>query len=439
MTQATSVNPVESDTRAREERTDRQVDVKELEDLREENRALLRQLSDNFEELTLLFNIIQVLQVSERAPDLGSLAARILPVLRPQLQAQAVLMLEVRAPAADGSLSESPLVVSCREGGGEVDTDTCVRLVRQYEGEWQGHPVVRNHLAWESSGAGGARIDNLMLAPIATRGKTVGWLLAINRQQDGDVSPDAWELDGCEFGTHEASLLQCAAMVLAKHASDLQMLQEREAMHVSVVRALVSAVEAKDEYTRGHSERVALYARRLAEALGLSEHHCEQVYLSGLLHDIGKIGVQDAVLRKPGRLSDEEYAQIREHPDKGWAILGDLESLAGVLPGMLHHHERYDGSGYPDRLAGEAIPIDGRILAVADAYDAMTSDRPYRAGMPQEQAVALLRSGVGAQWDPQVVSAFLGVMEDIMRIRDSYHRPGLARRRKRSADRGARC
>ncbi|MBP86544.1 MAG: hypothetical protein CMJ64_07505 [Planctomycetaceae bacterium] len=154
--------------------------------------------------------------------------------------------------------------------------------------------------------------------------------------------------------------------------------------------------------------------------MGLGEDYCERLYLTGLLHDVGKIGVRDAVLSKPGALTDEEFEEIKEHPDKGWAILQDLNPLSYVLPSVLHHHENYDGRGYPDNLAGEDIPLDGRILAVADAYDAMTSDRPYRSGMPHEKAEAILRNGAGSQWDAEGIDAFFRAMPDILHIKETY-------------------
>jgi HD-GYP domain-containing protein (c-di-GMP phosphodiesterase class II) len=139
-----------------------------------------------------------------------------------------------------------------------------------------------------------------------------------------------------------------------------------------------------------------------------------------LLHDVGKIGVSDSTLRKPDKLTDEEFAEIKRHPDEGWAILRDLEQLSYVLPGVLHHHERVSGGGYPDGLTGDSIPLDARIMAVADAYDAMTSDRAYRGGMPHERAIEILRQGAGTQWDADVVAAFLSVIEDIIAIRYGY-------------------
>ena len=191
----------------------------------------------------------------------------------------------------------------------------------------------------------------------------------------------------------------------------------------------MSTIETRDPYTRGHSERVARFAERLGQELRLSEEFCKRLNLMGLLHDVGKIGVSDAVLRKPGRLTDEEFAEIRQHPDQAWVILHELESLHYVLPGVEHHHERYDGSGYPDALAGKEIPLAARILSVADAYDAITSDRPYRKGMSQDKAEAILHEGAGTQWDPQVVEAFFRIMPEIIEIRESFADPYSPNRR----------
>ncbi|MGI9455669.1 MAG: HD-GYP domain-containing protein, partial [Aeoliella sp.] len=168
------------------------------------------------------------------------------------------------------------------------------------------------------------------------------------------------------------------------------------------------------------SERVALFGRVLAEQLGYDQAACERLFLTGLLHDVGKIGVSDAVLKKKSRLTDEEFDEIKRHPDEGWEILQDLEQLRYVLPGVLYHHEQIDGSGYPDGLKGKEIPLDGRILAIVDAYDAMTSDRPYRDGMPAKRAQELLRAGAGTQWDADLVNAFFEALDKIERVRCNY-------------------
>jgi HD-GYP domain-containing protein (c-di-GMP phosphodiesterase class II) len=208
--------------------------------------------------------------------------------------------------------------------------------------------------------------------------------------------------------------------VIASHASNLDLIREKEHLLTNMVRTLVSALDAKDAYTRGHSERVALFSKRIAEHLGYDPPAAEKLYLSGLLHDVGKIGVSDAVLRKPDKLTPEEFAEIKRHPDEGWAILRELDQLRYILPGVLHHHEQVNGTGYPDGLKGEEIPLDARIMAVADAYDAMTSDRAYRRGMQHEQAAEILRAGAGSQWDPKVVEAFFNVVDDITAIRYGY-------------------
>jgi HD-GYP domain-containing protein (c-di-GMP phosphodiesterase class II) len=215
-------------------------------------------------------------------------------------------------------------------------------------------------------------------------------------------------------------VISSTASILAINAQNLELFRQREEVFLGAVRSLACAIDAKDPYTCGHSERVALFARRIGEELGLGEDTCRRLFLSGLLHDVGKIAIRGTTLRKAGPLTEEEFAEIKKHPERGWEILYDLDRLNHVLHGVLHHHEHYDGSGYPDGLAGEAIPIAARILAAADAYDAMTSDRPYRAGMPQKKVEAILRKGAGAQWDPQVIEALFRAMSDVIQIRKMY-------------------
>jgi HD-GYP domain-containing protein (c-di-GMP phosphodiesterase class II) len=277
-------------------------------------------------------------------------------------------------------------------------------------------------------------IRQFLMVPIAAGTRSFGWFVAVNRATDGRkwAPSPLLQLGHDEFGTWEASLLSTAASLLASHASNLELIREKEQLLVNTVRSLVTALDAKDAYTRGHSERVAMFSKRIAETLGYDAAAAERLYLSGLLHDVGKIGVSDAVLRKPDKLTPEEFAEIKKHPDEGWFILRDLEQMRYVLPGVLHHHEQVNGSGYPDGLAGKNIPLDARIMAVADAYDAMTSDRAYRAGMPHDKAIGILREGAGSQWDSEVVSAFVSVVDDIMAIRYGY-RPAERQARQGSA------
>jgi putative nucleotidyltransferase with HDIG domain len=179
---------------------------------------------------------------------------------------------------------------------------------------------------------------------------------------------------------------------------------------------MTSAIDAKDQYTCGHSDRVARISVRLAKELGCDAEMLHTLYMAGLLHDIGKIGIDDVVLRKPGKLTDAEFEHIKEHPELGYRILADIKQLAAVLPAVLHHHEQWDGKGYPFKLAGDQIPMIARIVAVADAYDAMTSDRPYRPGMPLERVDEIFRKGAAQQWDADVIAAYFAAHDDIQKM-----------------------
>jgi len=182
--------------------------------------------------------------------------------------------------------------------------------------------------------------------------------------------------------------------------------------HFETIYAFAEAIGARDLYTMGHSEKVAEYARFIADRLGLDAREVEKAYLCGIVHDVGKIGVPENILNKPGPLSPEEFQQITHHPSMGAGILSHISWLEDVVPVVMSHHERYDGSGYPRGLRGEEIPLLSRILAVADAFDAMTSDRSYRRALPLSVAVNELRRGAGSQFDPLVVEAFLSMLDD---------------------------
>lgn len=182
-------------------------------------------------------------------------------------------------------------------------------------------------------------------------------------------------------------------------------------MGIQLVTTLVNAVDAKDPYTNGHSNRVALYAREIAKLDGKSEAYQDRIYYIGIVHDIGKIGIPDSILEKPGRLTDEEFGVIKTHSVQGAEILSDTTEMPWIMTGAKWHHERYDGKGYPDGLAGEAIPEEARIIAVADAYDAMTSDRSYRSGMDQKKVRTIIEEGKGTQWDPHFADIMLEMID----------------------------
>jgi len=247
-------------------------------------------------------------------------------------------------------------------------------------------------------------LRQLVIVPLSEGQNLFGYLAAWNHHTD------------CEFGTVEASLLNSVAAILGIHSGNIDLYRQQRELLEGIIRSLISSIDAKDPYTCGHSDRVARIAVRLAKELNCDARMVEALYLSGLLHDIGKIGINDAVLRKPGNLTSEEYEHIKTHVSIGHRILRDLRKLDEVLPVVLHHHESWDGSGYPQGLAGDAIPLSARIVSVADAYDAMASNRPYRQGMPTEQIEEVFRAGAGRQWDATIVAALFSIRDEIHAI-----------------------
>ena len=197
-----------------------------------------------------------------------------------------------------------------------------------------------------------------------------------------------------------------------------------ERAYLDMVQTLRYTVEAKDTYTRGHSDRVSEYSVLIGEKLGLPEDQIKTLRIGGLFHDIGKIGIPDSILLKPDKLSDDEYSQIKNHPSIGAHILGSAEIFKDIIPIVKHHHERYDGNGYPSRLKGEEIPYIARIAAVADTFDAMTSRRSYRGPIDIEQVKEEIKRCEGTQFDPQIAEVFLDILNNefdkIKEIQEKY-------------------
>ncbi len=247
--------------------------------------------------------------------------------------------------------------------------------------------------------------DRKVAAAAADAQSPVGWIVAVN------------PLDDRRFATPEIELIQSVASLIGTQRTNGKLYGELKELLFGVIRSLTAAIDAKDPYTSGHSERVARIAVRLAEQLGLSANQRGDLYLMGLLHDVGKIGIDDGVLKKAEKLTPEEYRMIQSHVEIGVHILSDLKKLSHLLPGVAHHHEHYDGTGYPGGLKGENIPFSARILAVADGFDAMSSTRPYRRRLTPLAIDEILRRGSGAQWDPRVIDALLACRADIESIR----------------------
>ena len=235
---------------------------------------------------------------------------------------------------------------------------------------------------------------NTMLAPIANKNRTIG------------VAVIVFEEDQDFIRQQNLRLLHILSSFFSLSLENAYLFSDLKNSYFDTIRAVTNSIEARDPYTRGHSSRVGQIARTIAEELDWSKEELELIDWGGMLHDVGKIGIPDSVLNKPGKLTDEEYEMIKSHPLIGAAIVKEIAFLEPMVPYILEHHERFDGKGYPQGLAGDEISIKGRLLAVADTFDAMTSDRPYRKGFDPEVAFEEIMRNANTQFDPKVVKAF---------------------------------
>ncbi|HEV3021204.1 MAG TPA: HD domain-containing phosphohydrolase [Pirellulales bacterium] len=370
--------------------------------LEDEVEKLSVHLGSTFEEISLLYRVTQNLKLSSNDEELGQRALEWLSEVIPA-EGLALQFIAIDDPGQKTPDSRSQPVL-LTHGQCQIDNAQFTRLVERLGLSASNRPVVVNRPSEDGAAWAAPGIRELVIVPVAEGGRLFGWLAAFNH------------LQGLEFGSTEASLINSVGTMLGIHSGNVDLYEQQAEMLLGVVRAMTSAIDAKDPYTRGHSDRVARVAVRLAKELGCDADTRKTLYFSGLLHDIGKIGINDEVLRKPGKLSEAEFEHIKTHVQIGHRILVGLRNMARFLPVVLHHHEAWDGGGYPHGLAGEKIPYLARIVAVADAYDAMASDRPYRSGMDDAKLDAIIRSGAGRQWDPRVVEAFFKARSDIRAI-----------------------
>ncbi|HYW80910.1 MAG TPA: HD domain-containing phosphohydrolase [Thermoguttaceae bacterium] len=379
--------------------------TRRIQELEGEAADLSDHVASTYEEISLLYRLTQNLRISESDEDLGRMA---LEWMEDVLPASCLALQFVPIAAQQKSLdhvgrSDSTLLL---HGDCLLDNEQFTKLVEHVSADRTGanQPVVINRPITDHDDWPFPKIHQLVVVPLIEGENLFGWLAALNHLSDA------------EFGTVEAKLLSSVAAILGIHSGNIELYRQQSELLAGIVHALTSAIDAKDPYTCGHSDRVAQVSVRLAQEFDFDTQMLNTIYLSGLLHDIGKIGIQDNVLRKPGRLDDEEYEHIKSHVEIGHRILRDLSKLEEVLPVVLYHHESWDGGGYPQHLGAEEIPLTARIVAVADSYDAMGSDRPYRKRMPDEKINAIFREGSGKQWDPEVVDAFFRARDDIRAI-----------------------
>ncbi|MGD0279115.1 MAG: HD domain-containing phosphohydrolase [Smithella sp.] len=214
------------------------------------------------------------------------------------------------------------------------------------------------------------------------------------------------------FSSEEIESVAMLADQVGIALQSIRYLEEREQLILGILLALTRSIDAKSKWTAGHSERVAAYSEKIAIRLNMEEREIRTVTFSAILHDIGKIAVPEYILDKPGKLTNEEFAAIKEHPRAGARIISDLPSNNRILPGILYHHEHWDGSGYPEGLAGDAIPLSSRIITVADVWDAITADRPYRKGFPRMEAIEFMKKNCGVLFDSSIVEVFLEIISE---------------------------
>ncbi|MCL6634355.1 MAG: HD domain-containing protein [Peptococcaceae bacterium] len=250
-------------------------------------------------------------------------------------------------------------------------------------------------------------LRSMMAVSLQVDGRVIGVLVLMHRHQGRDTH-------GIDYGqSHCAAVLAFAgqAALILDHTR-LKIEYGRREAYLKTIAALTSAIDAKDTYTRHHSRNVASYAVALGEELGLSSEELAHIHYGASLHDIGKIGIPEAILNKPDRLTPGEFQIIKDHPAIGANILAPIDFLGEALKVVRHHHERYDGSGYPDGLKGESIPFAARVVGIADAWDAMTSQRAYRRALTVDEALRELQEGAGGQFDPAMVQVFARVFKN---------------------------
>lgn len=370
--------------------------------LQGEVEKLSNNLATTYEEICLLHGLTQNLRIKSDEDQFCGLVLNWLLDCAPT-QSAAIQLLPV---AKDGQITYKARTKSVLMTAGQcpINNQQFSQLLESLNLEPGCGPLVANRHITGAEGWPVPEVRQVVVVPMGEGERIFGWLSIINHATDA------------EFGTVEASLLNSIGAMLGIHASNRDLYRLQSEFLASVVRAFTSAIDAKDPYTCGHSDRVARVAVRLAKELGCDPELLHTLYMAGLLHDVGKIGIDDSVLRKPGKLTEAEFQHIKQHPELGYRILADITQLSAVLPAVLHHHEQWDGRGYPFKLQSDQIPLIARIVAVADAFDAMTSDRPYRQGMPVEKVDEIFRAGAGKQWDPEVIGAYFSAREEILTI-----------------------
>jgi hypothetical protein len=359
--------------------------VQQFAQREEENIRLVDEVLQNYEQLNILFEVTRASVTMSRPQEMYDFA---LDRLSTALRASFACFLDAR-----GDFDRT----TARFSGQNELYDTYHRLVSQGARE-----ALR-----QAVGAGAARTLEfkerpsraaLLVVPLISGNESLGAALFGRPLTD-------------PFRTGDCSMAEAVMGQVAITAHKMRLFQDLQQMSFDVVGALVNAIDAKDNYTGGHSDRVARWSVMLGKALNMDEDDLQMLAWAGRLHDVGKIGVRDDVLGKPGRLTPEEFDHIKLHPAISYEVLKPIRRLSHVLNGVRHHHEAWDGSGYPDGLAREQIPLEARIIQTADVFDALTSSRSYRDAFTLEKALEIMRDGAGEKFDPALVDLLSDTME----------------------------
>lgn len=355
-----------------------------------------RKLSEGYEEITLYQRMASNIRVSEPSEAFfQAMCSELIDFLH--AEALAAVFLE-------GENHDEPRVVSL--GRMPINQDGLLALYRHFQDELMGEreAVIDNHC---SASAEISRIApdvrTMIMVPLKQGSKLYGVIAGFNK------------CDNDEFYSTDVKLVASLSGTISVFVENSHLYEDLHRLMMGSIKALVSSIDAKDRYTCGHSERVAQISRRIARQMGIEQEDIDRIYLAGLLHDIGKIGVPESILLKSGRLETEEFEVMKTHPTIGARILAGVRELQSVIPGVLYHHERLDGRGYPRGLGDDGLPLDSRIIGLADALDAMTSNRVYRAAMPLDKVEQEIKRCAGTQFDVHCVDALLEIgLKDLL-------------------------
>ncbi|MCP4376292.1 MAG: HD domain-containing protein [bacterium] len=355
----------------------------------EELATLSNNLATTYEELSLVYRISGSMQLTQQPESyLQNVCKELVEVMD---VTTAVAMVYPNS----GNVDDQGMVVSA--GGCGLDDEGLALLASKYmvpRFDRENRGIVDNNFRHEEEQWPDGQIRRLVSVPLVSDGPSCGILIGIDKRNR-------------EFDSVDLKLLSSIGHQSAVFLANSRLFGDLQDLLMGVLHALSATIDAKDPYTCGHSRRVALISRRLAEKVGFDAKEVHRIYLAGLLHDIGKIGVPEAVLCKAGKLTDKEYTLMKNHPLLSAKILGGIRQLDDVIPGILSHHERLDGKGYPQGLTRENMSMDARIVGLADSFDAMTSDRIYRKALPVETVRKEIEDNAGLQFDSSLVTEIL--------------------------------